>query len=152
MSNLQKIKQLKNKLYKHQMLANRDISQFIKDELDNIEMAEIISPFGGLRKTEETINFLNNWESMYNQMLEEEMHFCVFLENEIEKLEKENDDLDVIIKAQLRKNYIKIETTQGHYPEEQIWVYKNFFGLDINNSQELQKAEKEGIFREMMSW
>ena len=69
-----------------------------------------------------------------------------------EEIIEDDDDLDYVIKLQLRNNYIKIEKAQGFYPDDQVWLYQNFFGLDINNREELEQAEQRGIFREMMSW
>lgn len=69
-----------------------------------------------------------------------------------EEIIEDDDDLDYVIKLQLRNKYIKIEKAQGFYPDDQVWLYQNFFSLDINNREELEQAEQRGIFREMMSW
>ena len=57
-----------------------------------------------------------------------------------------------IINEQIKEQYIKIEKRRGNYSEDIKWVYENFYGIDIENEDELQQAEQEGIFREMMQW
>lgn len=95
-----------------------------------------------LKEIEEKINEI--------ELIESIKEWTEFEEDNSEEIE--DDDLKYVINLQLRKNYIKIEKTMGGYPEHQVWVYKNFFGLDINNQEELERAEREGIFREMIGW